>query len=87
MAIGIDRYKVRNGNDPNHGNVTEEKESELEDFIEYSKMVLGVLGYKLFISIVDWIPKESSENNNGDKELLLYLSRKVASQIDYRGKM
>ncbi|MFR9276353.1 hypothetical protein [Finegoldia magna] len=53
MAIGIDRYKVRNGNDPNHGNVTEEKESELEDFIEYSKMVLGVLGYKLFISIVD----------------------------------
>ena len=87
MAIGIDRYKVRNGNDPNHGNVTEEKESELEDFIEYSKMVLGVLGYKLFISIVDWIPKESSENNNGDKELLLYLSRKVASQIDYRGNM
>ena len=25
MAIGVDRYKVRNGNDPNHGNVTEEK--------------------------------------------------------------
>ena len=76
MAIDVDRYKVRNGNDPNPGNVTEEKESELEDFIEYSKMVLGVLGYKLFVPIVDRAPKESIENNNGDKELLLYLSRK-----------
>ncbi len=27
MAIDTDRYKVRNGNDPNPGNVTEEKES------------------------------------------------------------
>lgn len=76
MAIDVDRYKVRNGNDPNPGNVTEEKESELEDFIEYSKMVLGVLGYKLFVPIVDRAPKESIENNNDDKDLLLYLSRK-----------
>ncbi len=76
MAIDVDRYKVRNGNDSNPGNVTEEKESEVEDFIECSKMVLGVLGYKLFVAIGDRTPKESSKNNNGDKELLLYLSRK-----------
>jgi len=30
LAIDTDRYKVRNGNDPNTGNVTEEKEAELE---------------------------------------------------------
>lgn len=53
MAIEIDRYKVRNGNDPNPGNVTEEKESEFSDFLEYSKIVLGVLGYKLFVPILD----------------------------------
>ena len=76
MAIDVDSYKVRNGNEPNPGNVTEENESELEDFIEYAKMVLGVLGYKLSVPIVDRISKESSENNNGDKETLLYLSRK-----------
>ncbi|MCU6786190.1 IS3 family transposase [Aedoeadaptatus acetigenes] len=76
MTIDVDRYKVRNGNDSNPGNVTEEKESEVEDFIECSKMVLGVLGYKLFVAIGDRTPKESSKNNNGDKELLLYLSRK-----------
>ena len=75
MAIDVDRYKVRNGNDPNPGNVTEEKESELEDFIGYSKMVLGVLGYKIFVSIVDKDIKEKYENND-DKESILYLSRK-----------
>lgn len=31
MAIETERYKVRNGNDQNPGNVTEEKESELEE--------------------------------------------------------
>jgi len=75
MAIDVDRYKVRNGNDPNPGNVTEEKESELEDFVEYSKMVLGVLGYKIFVPIVDKDTKEKYENNN-DKESIFYLSRK-----------
>lgn len=25
---------------------------ELEEFLEYSKMVLGVLGYKIFVPIV-----------------------------------
>ena len=76
MAIDVDRYKVRNGNDPNPGNVTEEKESDLEDFIEYSKMVLGVLGYKIFVPIVDKDTKEKYENSNNDKGSILYLSRK-----------
>lgn len=75
MAIDVDRYKVRNGNDPNPGNVTEEKESELEDFIDYSKMVLGVLGYKIFVPIVDKELKIEDKIYD-TKELLLYLSRK-----------
>lgn len=73
MAISTDRFNVRNGNDPNPGNVTEEKESELEDFVEYSKMVLGVLGYKVFVPLV----KSTVEEIVGEKEeLTLYLSRK-----------
>lgn len=74
MATEIDRYKIINGNDPNPGNVTEDKESELEDFIEYSKMVLGVLGYKIFVPIVD--TSEKFNTSNKDEDLLLYLSRK-----------
>lgn len=74
MATETDRYKIINGNDPNPGNVTEEKESELEDFIEYSKMILGVLGYKIFVPIVE--TSEKFNTSNKDDELLLYLSRK-----------
>lgn len=76
MAIEIDRFKVRNNNDPNPGNVTEEKESELEDFIEYSKMVLGVLGYKVFVPIVDAKKQESSDEKCEERKLELFLSWK-----------
>lgn len=53
LAKEAQRYIVKNGNEPNPGNVTEEKESELEDFVEYSKMVLGVLGYKIFVPLIN----------------------------------
>ncbi|WP_297790064.1 GIY-YIG nuclease family protein [uncultured Anaerococcus sp.] len=74
MAIDVDRYKVRNGNDPNTGHVTEEKESELEDFAEYSKMVLGVLGYKIFVPIVK---KALKIENKIDDDEIFYLSSKT----------
>jgi len=48
MAVAAKRYIVKNGNDPSPGNVTEEKESELEEFIDYAKIIMGVLGYKVF---------------------------------------
>lgn len=76
MALETDRYKVRNNNDPNPGNVTEEKESELEDFIEYSKMVLGVLGYKVFVPIIDAKKQESSDEKCEERKLELFLSWK-----------
>lgn len=72
MALETDRYKVKNGNDPNPGNVTEEKESELEEYVEYSKMVLGVLGYKVFVPLI-----KSDDDEYNEEELSLYLSRKV----------
>ena len=81
LALETDRYLVRNGNDPNPGNVTEEKESELEDFIEYSKMVLGVLGYKVFVPLVkkdkvnNYKGEEITKSKNNE-ELELYLSRR-----------
>lgn len=75
MATYADRFKVRNSNDPNPGNVTEEKESELEDFIDYSKMVLGVLGYKIFVPIIveDIKVENKSESEEGQ---YFYISRK-----------
>lgn len=48
MAIEAKRYEVKNGNDPTPGNITEEKESEMEEFIDYAKVIMGTLGHKLF---------------------------------------
>ncbi len=48
MALEAGRYQVRNGNDPNPGNITEEMESDLEEFIDYAKIVMGALGHKVF---------------------------------------
>ena len=48
MAVEAKRYSVKNGNDPNPGNLTEEKECELEEFVDYVKIVMGTLGHKVF---------------------------------------
>lgn len=53
MATEAHRYIVKNGNEPTQGNVTEEKESELEEFIEYAKIIMGVLGHKAFEPFID----------------------------------
>lgn len=75
LAIDTDRYKVRNGNDPNPGNVTEEKEAELEVYVDQFKMMLGVLGYKIFVPLVKTQTPAAKEQD--DNELVLSLSRKI----------
>ncbi|MDD4493527.1 MAG: GIY-YIG nuclease family protein [Eubacteriales bacterium] len=52
LALVAKRYDVRNGNDPTHGNITEEKESELEEFVDNARIVMGTLGHKVFEPIV-----------------------------------
>lgn len=48
LALAAKRYEIKNGNDPTPGNITEEKESELEEFLDYAKIVMGTLGHKVF---------------------------------------
>lgn len=74
LAINTNRYRVQNGNDPNPGNVTEEKEAELEFYVEQFKIMLGVLGYKIFVPLVKKSEPVVEEN---DDELILILSRKI----------
>lgn len=72
MAKLANRYQVRNGNEPNQGNLTEEKVSEMEEFIAYSKVTLGALGYKVFESITE----EETQLNEDQEQEILYLNRK-----------
>ena len=69
LAIAANRYKVKNANDPNPGNLTEEKESEMEEFIDYSKIVTGALGHKLFV------PYILTNSLTDDNEPLLYFAK------------
>lgn len=80
LAKDVDRYTVINGNDPNPGHVTEEKESELEEFIEYSKMVLGVLGYRLFVPLDQpgkMPPSGAEETDSNRYATVFHLRRKI----------
>ena len=53
LAMEAKRYDVKNGVDPAQGNPSEEKQSELEDFIDYAKIVVGILGHKVFVPLVE----------------------------------
>ena len=77
-AISVDakRYIVKNGNEPSSGNVTEEKESELEEFIDYAKVVMGALGYKIFEPLSEIRPIALEPNESIPSERILYLKRK-----------
>lgn len=53
LARKANRYLILNGNDPNQGNVMEEKETELQEYIKYAHMIIGVLGYTVFNPLQD----------------------------------
>lgn len=72
MALEANRYDIKNGNDPTPGNITEEKESELEEFIDYAKIVMGTLGHKIFEAIDATLSQTTHLVSKGE-EPALYL--------------
>ncbi|MGY3724361.1 protein of unknown function [Granulicatella balaenopterae] len=81
MAKESNRYEVKNEIEPTRGNITEEKESELEEFIDYSKLIMGALGYKVFEPIVK--VKLIEPEVPVDEEPILYFRSK---KVDARGQ-
>jgi hypothetical protein len=61
LAMEANRYSVMNCNIPTPGNVTEEKKSELEDFVDFAKIIMGVLGYKVFEPLME-IKRDTEAN-------------------------
>ncbi len=59
LSLQAGRYKVQNSNEPTMGTVTEEKEAELEEFIDYATLILSALGYKVFEPPVIYREKSS----------------------------
>lgn len=78
LALEANRYEVKNGNDPTPGNITEEKESEMEEFIDYAKVIMGTLGHRLF----EPISKRGEKKKDGaivisDDDVRLHLERTI----------
>lgn len=84
LATEAKRYTVKNGNDPTSGNITEEKESELEEFIDYSKIVMGTFGHKIFEPVVVIPIAPISEPSIDDQEPMLYLKTAKANAAGRR---
>lgn len=80
LALDAKRYEVKNGNDPNPGHITEEKQSELEEFVGYAKIVMGVLGHKVFEPVVSRSSSGTEQTEElGDNERIYYLKRTIKS--------
>ena len=78
LALAAKRYAIKNGNDPTLGNITEEKESELEEFLDYAKIVMGTLGHKMFEPLADVKPSIQPNNTTTPESsgFLLHMKRK-----------
>ncbi len=77
MAKEAKRYFVKNSNDPSPGNITEEKESELEEFIVYAKLVMGALGYKIFEPLVVRKQQIEATEKIDEQPLLFFKTQKA----------
>ena len=78
LAINAKRCEVKNSNDPSPGNITEEKEIELEEFADYVKIVMSIFGYNIFEPLAE-------KNIYTDEENLFYLERNLKT-INFKVK-
>ena len=79
LALTAQRYEVKNGNDPTSGNITEEKESELEEFVDYALLIMGTLGYKIFVPLTKKEAADTQCCGKADQplEIELFLTRTI----------
>ena len=73
------RYTVRNENEPPKGQVTEEKESEMEDFMDYAELLLGILGHDVLTPLMKTVDNHKTEGE------LLYINRKITDVGEVQG--
>ena len=73
LAKEAGRFIVKNGNEPNSGNITEEKQSELDEVVENTLMIVGTLGYRVFVPMTKKVGQHISEGNSTH----FYLKRKT----------
>ena len=62
IALDAGRCKVANGGSPHKGNLSEEKEDDMEEFIDFIRLVMKAVGRKVFEPMVSKVPESSIED-------------------------
>jgi hypothetical protein len=74
LAKDAKRYELKNGNEPNPGNVGKVKKSALNKFIKEARLMMGVLGFKVFEPLpVPSTSKQETPASAGESEEVLKL--------------
>ena len=80
IAKEVNRYTVKNGNDPSPGNPPEAKASELEKFIDYAILITGILGHKVFDKLNESTKIDSSftsqSTSTASSDVIFYIEHK-----------
>ena len=70
IALSASRYEIQNGNTPTKSSISEADQAEMEEFIEYIRMLVNTMGFKVFEPIV----KIDTENTKPE-ELFIKATR------------
>jgi len=84
LAKSANRYVIKNGNEPSPGKPTEEKISDLEEFVKYATIVMGVLNHRVFEPIAENRYSEPETESETANNPLLYCT---ASDTNAKGQV
>jgi Domain of unknown function (DUF4357) len=71
MANIASRYDVQNSNTPTKSSISESDKAEMEEFIEYIKILINTMRFKVFEPLI----KQELFNNNNDEKLYINAAR------------
>ena len=72
LAGKIKRYVIINKCEPTKGNISEEKQSEMDEFMDNCFAIVGILGMKAFVAIHDETsPSQTGGTNDNEGFVLL----------------
>jgi len=67
LATNAGRFHIQNGNTPTKSSISESDQAEMEEFIEYVRMLVNTMNFKVFEPLI----KESSDPNYDMEDLFL----------------
>ena len=71
IANMASRYEVQNSNIPTKSSISESDKAEMEEFIEYIKILINTMGFKVFEPLI----KQELSNSNNDEKLYINATR------------